>query len=403
MNEETTLPIKTAPPKQISLTIDGMQATVPEETTMIEAAASIGIRIPRLCYHPDLSLVGSCRVCLVEVKGLRNPCRRAAFPVWEGMKVRPTPRAAPPPAATSSSCCSTTTRRTARPASATATANCRTWPIELGVRERLFEGERKHFPVDASRQSVVRNPEKCILCGRCVRVCAEIQGVSNRQPARPRVHTPWSRPAHVANMDRLASASSAASASTSAPRPRSWRRTHTERGLGGPADPGHARGGADRPVHPRRHRRGLRLPPGTPATGKLVTALRRLGFDEVFDTNFGADLTIIEEAHGVPQPPAEGREPAAASPPARPGWVNFMEKFYPELIPPRSTCKSPMSMLSTLIKTYYAEKKGIDPKKISTWWPSCPAWPRSSKRPAPEHTHGLTARPTPTPCSPPAS
>ena len=107
---------------------------------------------------------------------------------------------------------------------------------------------------------------------------------------------------------------------------------------------------------------GFGLPPGTPATGQMVTALRRLGFDRVFDTDFGADLTIIEEAHEFLTRLKEGPLPMITS--CSPGWVSFMEKFYPELIPHASTCRSPMSMLSVLAKTYYAEKAGIDPKKI---------------------------------------
>ena len=107
---------------------------------------------------------------------------------------------------------------------------------------------------------------------------------------------------------------------------------------------------------------GFGLPPGTPATGQMITALRRLGFDRVFDTDFGADLTIIEEAHEFLTRLKEGPLPMITS--CSPGWISFMEKFYPEMIPHASTCRSPMSMLSVLAKTYYAEKMGIDPKKI---------------------------------------
>jgi iron-only hydrogenase group A len=109
---------------------------------------------------------------------------------------------------------------------------------------------------------------------------------------------------------------------------------------------------------------GFGLPPGTPATGQMVTALRRLGFDRVFDTDFGADLTIIEEAHEFFTRLEDGPLPMITS--CSPGWISFLEKFYPEMIPHASTCRSPMSMLSVLTKTYYAEKTGIDPKKIFT-------------------------------------
>jgi len=108
---------------------------------------------------------------------------------------------------------------------------------------------------------------------------------------------------------------------------------------------------------------GFGLPPGTPATGRMITALRRLGFDAVFDTNFGADLTIVEEAHEF-LTRLKGDAPLPMITSCSPGWISFLERFYPELIPHASTCKSPMGMLSTLVKTYYAQKKGLDPRKV---------------------------------------
>ena len=165
--------------KKVTLWIDGVKVTVPEKSTVLQAAQSINIDVPSLCYHPDLSVLGACRVCLVEVEGQRNPVASCSYPVSEGMKVKTS---------------STLLRRLRRDVVELILDNhpmdCQTCvrngtcelqklAYDLGVRERLFQGERKHFEVDKS-SPVHRNPDKCILCGRCIRVCGEVQGVNNR-------------------------------------------------------------------------------------------------------------------------------------------------------------------------------------------------------------------------------
>ena len=165
--------------REIHLKIDGAEITVPEGTTVMEAAERLGVHIPRLCYHPDLSLAGSCRVCIVDVEGMGYYMASCSVAVWEGMEVRtnsPEIRQARRDIVellldNHPTDCQTCERD----------GNCELQNLAyaLGVRERLFEGRRKRFPLEDSSHSVVRNAEKCILCGRCVRVCAEIQGVYN--------------------------------------------------------------------------------------------------------------------------------------------------------------------------------------------------------------------------------
>jgi len=165
--------------KTINIKIDDRDVSVPEGTTVMEAAEKIGIQIPRLCYHPDLSLQGSCRVCIVEVKGFDFYMTSCSTKVWEGMEIKTN---------------SPEIRRARRDIvellldnhpqdcqTCERDGNCELQNLSysLGVRERLFSGERKRFPEDKRSKSVVRVPEKCILCGRCVRVCAEVQGVYN--------------------------------------------------------------------------------------------------------------------------------------------------------------------------------------------------------------------------------
>jgi NADP-reducing hydrogenase subunit HndD len=344
----------------INLTIDGAPVTVPEGTTIMEACEELGIRIPRLCYHQDLSLMGSCRVCIVEVKDMGFYMTSCSQKVWEGMDVQtnsPDIRKARRDIVellldNHPKDCQTCERD----------GNCELQNLaySMGVRARHFEGKRKRFPLDLSSQSVVRNSEKCVLCGRCVRVCAEIQGVCNLSQHGRGFNTIVA-PAHIANMDDSVCIQCGQCINVCPTAAFIEKRSAGEvwKAI---ADPDMHVVVQTAPSIRAAIGEGFGLSPGTPATGKMVTALRRLGFDTVFDTDFGADLTIVEEAHEFLTRLKEGPLPMITS--CSPGWVSFLEKFYPEMIPHASTCRSPMGMVSALVKTYYAEKMGIDPKKI---------------------------------------
>ncbi len=346
--------------KKITLTIDGARVTAPEGATIMEAADTIGVYIPRLCYHPDLSLAGSCRVCIVEVEGFDHYMAACSVAVWEGMVVEtnsPQIRQARRDIVellldNHTKDCQTCERDT----------NCELQNLAYttGVRRRLFEGERKQFPIEASSHSVVRDPNKCILCGRCVRVCAEIQGVYNLSQ-HGRGFLTVVGPAHLANMDDSVCIQCGQCINV-CPVAAFLERSDTDDVWRALADPELHVVVQTAPSIRAAIGEGFGMAPGTRATGEMITGLRRLGFDAVFDTDYGADLTIIEEAHEFLTRLKEGPLPMITS--CSPGWISFMEKFYPELIPHASTCKSPMSMLSTLAKTYYAERKGLDPKKI---------------------------------------
>jgi len=346
--------------KWINLTIDDSPVRVPPGTTIMEAAETIGVHIPRLCYDPHLSLQGSCRVCIVEVEGFPYYMTSCSVEVAEGMKVRTN---------------SPDIRRARRDIvellldnhprecqTCERDGNCELQRLAyaMGVRERLFEGERKTFPVDNSGRSVVRDSEKCILCGRCVRVCSEIQGVHNLSQHGRGFYTVVT-PAHGANMDDSVCIQCGQCINV-CPTASLLEQNHTDLVWEALADPGKHVVVQTAPSIRAALGEGFGLEPGTPCTGKMVTALRRLGFDAVFDTDLGADLTIVEEANEFLHRMKSGPLPMLTS--CSPGWINFLEKFYPELIPNASTCRSPMTMTSALVKTFYAQTTGRKPEDI---------------------------------------
>ncbi|HLO68291.1 MAG TPA: NADH-dependent [FeFe] hydrogenase, group A6 [Holophaga sp.] len=347
----------------ITLTIDSETVQVPKGTTVLKAAEKLGIHIPRLCYHPKLSLEGACRICVVQVEGFSSFLTACSHEVWEGMNVQ-----------TNSPEIRQARRDIVELLLDNHPMDCQTCDRDgicelqkqayrLGVRERLFEGKRKRFPIDDASESVVRTPEKCILCGRCIRVCKEVQGVHNLSQHGRGFETVVG-PANLGKMDDSACIQCGQCINV-CPTAAFLEKDHTERvwqALALPRDVKHI---VVQPAPSIRAAIGecFGMPIGTPVTGKLITALRRLGFDAVFDTNFGADLTIIEEANEfLRRMSGDGPLPLLTS--CSPGWVSFLEKFYPEMIPFTSTCKSPMSMLSTLSKTHYAEKKGLRPDQV---------------------------------------
>ncbi len=347
--------------EMIHLTIDGKQVTVEKGTTILEAAATLGIDIPTLCYHPDLSLMGACRVCIVDVKDMGYYMTACSVQVWEGMivetnspEIRQARRDIVELLIDNHPMDCQTCERDGR-------CELQNLAYSLGVRERLFKGERKRFEIEKSSKSVVRDSEKCVLCGRCVRVCAEVQGVNNLG-RQGRGFLTVVTPAHGAEMDDSVCIQCGQCINV-CPTAAFLEQSSTEDVWQALNDPNRHVVVQTAPSIRAAIGEGFDLPPGTPATGKMITALRRLGFHAIFDTDLGADMTIVEEANEfLPRLESGGLLPMVTS--CSPGWVNFLEKFYPNLIPHASTCRSPMMMMSVLTKTYYAEKMKLDPKTI---------------------------------------
>ena len=346
---------------EFTIEINGQTLPASSGQTVLEVAKSAGIKIPTLCYHPDLPPMGACRVCLVEIEGERVLQPSCSFPVREGMKVQ-THSAAVRKARRSvvelllsdhPSDCTSCVRN--------GTCELQALAEDLGIREVRVRVDPPGHLIDESSLAVVRDPDKCILCRRCVQTCDEIQGVSGlRIKGRGYesiVGAPFDTPlgnALCVNCGQCINR---------CPTGALTEKTHIPQVWAALEDPDSHVVVQTAPAVRIALGEALGMPPGEIVTGKLTSALRALGFDAVFDTDFTADLTIMEEGHELIHRITEGGVlPQLTS--CSPGWIKFIEHFYPELLPNVSSCKSPQQMFGALAKTFYAEQAGIDPAKI---------------------------------------
>ncbi len=349
----------------INLSIDNIRISVEDGSTILQAAKAAGINIPTLCAWPEISHTpGACRVCMCEVEGLGQSKLVAAcvFPVTENMVVK-----------TNTERVRRTRRLNVELLLANHPTDCniciRNGNCELqkvaeavGLRTMRFEySARKEQKIDRSSPSIVRDPAKCIKCYRCVTVCEEIQTACVLQPSfrgdKVFVGPPFDLPLIETNCTMCGQCVLAC------PVGALYEKDDTDAVWAALSDPSKHVVVQEAPAIRAALGEEFGLPVGTLVTGKMITALRRLGFDKVFDTNFTADLTIIEEGNELLQRVKEGGKlPMITS--CSPGWIKFCEHFYPELLDNLSTCKSPQQMLGALAKSYYAKEAGIDPKNI---------------------------------------
>jgi NADP-reducing hydrogenase subunit HndD len=347
--------------KMVNVKINGISTSVPVGATILEAARTLGIEIPTLCYLKEINEIGACRVCMVEVKGARGLVTACVFPVAEGMEIF-----------TNTDKVRKARKRTLELILSTHDKNClsclRSGNCELQKLCKEFQvddpdyyaGENVRYAFDDSAAHMVRDNNKCILCRRCVAAC-DMQGIgvigANARGFDTHISSAFDK--DLMHVSCISCGQCIVHCPTGA---------IVEKDESGPVLAAINDPEMFTVVHTAPSIRvtlgeafGYRI--GTNVQGKMVAALRRLGFDKVFDTDFGADLTIMEEAtEFLDRVQNGGTLPMITS--CSPGWIKFCEHYYPDLLGHLSTCKSPQQMQGAIIKTYYAQKLGIDPHKI---------------------------------------
>ena len=346
--------------KMINLKIDGMDVSVPAGTTILQAAVQVGIKIPTLCYLKDINEIGACRVCVVEVKGARSLVASCVYPVNEGMEVFTNTPKVRKSRKTTIELLLSNHRKDCLSCDRNTNCELQRLSYEYGCDSNAFEGEMSKTHKDATSY-LVRDNSKCVLCRRGTAACAKVQGIGVINPIRRGFKTEIGCAFEMPLSDTACIA--CGQCVNVCPTGALHEVEEIDRVMAAINDPEKVVVVGPAPSVRAGLGEEFGYEMGTNVEGKMVSALRLLGFDKIFDVNFAADMTIIEEANElIDRVKNGGVLPMFTS--CSPGWVNYVEHYYPELIPNLSTCKSPQQMFGALVKTYYAEKTGIDPEKL---------------------------------------
>ena len=348
--------------KNVTLKINNTSVTVPEGTRILDAARQAGFDIPTLCYLKDLTNEGSCRMCVVEVKGARSLVASCVATVAEGMEVfTNTPKVIASRKTTLELMLSNHKRECL---SCVRSTNCelQKLSLEYGCDDRRFEGEHTHVTVEAVNPYLVRDNDKCILCRRCVAMCSKIQSVgvigANRRGFNTEIGCAFNR--NLGDVDCVACGQCIKVCPTGA----LSEVDDTAKVIEALNDPNKYVIFGTAPSVRVALGEEFGNPIGTDSEGKMVAAIKRLGADKVFDVNMTADLTIMEEGTELLERLADKNAVLPMITSCSPGWIRFIEFNYPELLGHLSSCKSPQQMFGAVMKTYYAKANNIDPKDI---------------------------------------
>ncbi|NLI22575.1 MAG: 4Fe-4S binding protein [Clostridiales bacterium] len=347
--------------QMIPLTIDGVHVEVPAGTTVLEASRQAGVKIPTLCYLKDINQSGSCRMCVVDT-GARAFQAACVLPVSKDMVVKTSTPELREARKTVLELILSNHDKKCLTCVRSQSCELQKLCLDLGVENGdAYAGSVNHYDVDDVSPSIVRDNNKCVICRRCVAACDKVQKVGVIGPVmrgfKTAIASPWQL--HLSEMACV----NCGQCITVCPVGALHEKDDTDTVWKYLSDP--EKHVVVQPAPAVRAALGeeFGLPMGTSVTGKMVSALRRLGFDKVFDTDFAADLTIMEEATElVDRITNNGVLPMITS--CSPGWIKYCEHYYPEFIPNLSTCKSPHEMEGAMVKSYYAERADIDPKNI---------------------------------------
>jgi NADH-quinone oxidoreductase subunit G/NADP-reducing hydrogenase subunit HndD len=345
----------------ITIEVNGRSISAEKGEMLLTSLRRAGISVPTLCHVDGLTPTGACRMCVVEVEGQRGLVPSCAFPVSDGMKIR-----------THSSRAIQARKTIVELLLANHPDDClycnrngecqlQDLAEELGVRQRRFAGDRTRHHIDASSPSIVRDPAKCILCGKCVRVCEETQRVAAidfiGRGSKTKIGTAFDEGLNVSSCINCGQCIAVC------PTGALTEQSQIKEVLDALNDPNKVVVVQHAPAVSVTLGEEFGLAPGSDVAGVMTAALRRLGFDRVFDTSFTADLTIMEEGSElVKRLTTGGKLPMMTS--CSPGWIKFVETQYPDFIGNLSTCKSPQQMMGAVIKTFFAQREGLDPSRI---------------------------------------
>ena len=345
----------------ITFEADGRTIQANEGETILTALKREGIQVPTLCHMEGLPPSGACRLCVVEVEGSPTLTPACSFPVAPGMKIKTRSPKVLEARRTNVELLLSNHPDDCLYCARNGKCDLQTLSMEMGIRQRLYRGKKTTRELDVSSPSILRDPDKCILCGRCVRVCEEVQGISAidfvNRGSRAFIGTAFDTGLNLSSCVNcgqcvLVCPTGALSETSS-----------LADVVAALSDPDKLVVAQHAPAVSVSLAEEFGVKPGTDLDGKMVAALRRVGFDRVFDTSFAADLTIMEEGSElVHRIKTGGVLPMLTS--CSPGWIKFVEEFYPEFIPNISTCKSPQQMMGAVIKSFFAQREAVDPAKI---------------------------------------